>query len=140
MEDEIFRISRDIERAKDLFQISKERLEIIKILPRDKPYKILEEYYEIVLELITSIMYIDGYKTLSHISAIGYISNYKLLSENQISMIETMRKLRHGVVYYGKKIKEEYLINNEEEIENIIKILNILVESKIRNYSKNSNK
>lgn len=103
MDEDIFKISKDIERAKDLFQIAKERLDIIKILPRDKPYKILEEYYEIVLELITAIMYADGYKTLSHVSAIGYISRCKILSENQVSIAETMRKLRHGIVYYGKK-------------------------------------
>lgn len=124
MDEEIFKISRDITRARDLFQIAGERLDIIKILPRDKPYKILEEYYEIVLELITAIMYADGYKTLSHVSAIGFISNYNILSENQVNIIETMRKLRHGIVYYGKKIKEEYLINNEEDIREIIKILN----------------
>ena len=73
MEEEIFKISKDISRAKDLFQISKERLEIIEILPKDKTYKIIEEYYEIILELMTSIMYLDGYKTLSHIKVLEYI-------------------------------------------------------------------
>ena len=43
MDDEIFKISRDKDRAKDLLIIAKERLEIIEILPRDKTYKILEE-------------------------------------------------------------------------------------------------
>lgn len=133
MEDEIFRISKDFARAGDLFNISKERRDIIKILPRDKPYKILEEYYEIILGLITAIMYMDGYKTLSHVSAIQYLpKNYKILSENQITIIDTMRKLRHGIVYYGKKIKEEYLINNEGEIRNIISILEKCVKDKLK--------
>ena len=137
MEDEIFKISKDYDRAKDLLDISKERLDIIKILPKDKPYKILEEYYEILLGLLTSIMYIDRYKTLSHISVIEYASkNYKQLSENQINVINTIRKLRHGVLYYGKKVKEEYLINNEKEIKNIIKILNNMVEEKIKKINK----
>jgi len=49
-------------------------------------------------------MYSDEYKTLSHVLAIEYISKtYKFLSENQINIIDTMRKLRHGVVYMGKK-------------------------------------
>lgn len=133
MTDEIFKISKDIDRARDLYKISKERIDIIKILPRDKPYKILEEYYEIVLGLITAIMYLDGWKTLSHVSAIDYISkNYKILSDNQAKIIDTMRKLRHGVVYYGKKVKEEYLTNNESEIKNIISILNNCIKNKIR--------
>ena len=130
--EEIFRISKDVDRAKDLYQISGERIDIIKVLPRDKPYKILEEYYEIILGLITAVMYLDGCKTLSHISAIDYISrNYNILSSNQISIINIMRKLRHGIVYYGKKVKEEYLINNEKEIKGIIKILNKLVVGKL---------
>ena len=127
----IFKISKDFERAKDLFKISKERLEIIKILPKDKPYKILEEYYEIILGLTTSLMYLDGYKTLSHISAIEYLSkNYKIFSANQIKIIDNIRKLRHGIIYYGKKIKQEYLINNEQEIKLIINKLFNLVKSK----------
>ena len=132
MDEKIFKISRDIARAKDLFNITKERIDIIKILPRDKPYKILEEYYEILLGLITALMYLDGYKTLSHVSAIDYLSkNYKLISRNQIRIIDSIRKIRHGIVYYGKKVKEEYLINNEDEIKNIIFLLDKSVKTKI---------
>jgi len=136
MEDGIFKISKDFIRAQDLFNISKERIDIIKILPRDKPYKILEEYYEIILGLITAIMYIDGNKTLSHVLAIEYLSkNYKVISENQIRIIDAVRKLRHGIVYYGKKVKEEYLINNEDEIKTIIFILDKCVKDKLRSKS-----
>ena len=72
MEDEIFKISKDKERAKDLFEMAKERLELLKLIPKDKSYKIIEEYYEIIKELLTAIMYLDGYKTLSHIKLIEY--------------------------------------------------------------------
>ena len=71
MDEKIFRISKDFTRARDLLEISNERLDIIKILPRDKTYKILEEYYEIFMGLMTALMYLDGYKTLSHVSVIG---------------------------------------------------------------------
>jgi|SRR3989344_8630906 len=134
MEDKIFKITKDFARALDLFNISRERIDIIKVLPRDKPYKILEEYYEIILGLITAIMYADGCKTLSHVSAIEYLSeNYNMFSKNQIMIIDTMRKLRHGIVYYGKKIKEEYLINNEDDIKKIISTLNKCVKDKFSN-------
>jgi hypothetical protein len=133
MGEEIFRISKDYERAKDLFQISKERIDLIKFIPKDRPFKILEDYYEIILGLLTATMYIDGYKTLSHVSLIDYFSqNYRVLSDNQIKIIDTMRKFRHGIVYYGKKIKEEYFVNTEEEINKIITILSKLVEEKLK--------
>lgn len=86
---EIFRISKDKDRALSLFEMAKDRLDIIKILPRDKHFKIVEEYYEIIKELLTAIIYIDGYKTLSHIKLIEYFfSNYKDLNETELRLID----------------------------------------------------
>lgn len=134
MDEEIFKITPDKDRANDLFIIANERLnDIIKVLPRDKTYRILEEYYEIILELLTAVMYLDGYKTLSHKSALDYCTkNYSYLSDNQSKIIDTLRKFRHGIVYYGKKISAEYLSNNEQEIKIIIKTLNELVKKKLK--------
>lgn len=131
MDENIFRITPDTERARDLFEMAKERIEIVNELSRKFPYKIIEEYYEIILELITALMYKDGFKTLSHISAIEYLSkNYKM-EESEVKTIEEMRKLRHGIVYYGKRVKEAYLINNEQKIKKIIcKLLEIFNQSK----------
>ncbi len=132
MEEDIFKVSKDKARAKDLHTIANERLnDIIKVLPRDKPFKIMEEYYEIILELLTSLMYIDGYKTLSHISVINYAVNNKYITDNNARMIDTLRKFRHGIVYYGKKINSDFLVNNEDEIISIIKSLNKLVKGKL---------
>jgi hypothetical protein len=132
MTEEIFKITKDPARAKDLFEISKERMGLIKFIPKDKSFKILEDHYEIILELLTATMYLDGYKTLSHVALIDYFAkNYNVLSENQIKIIDNMRKFRHGIVYYGKKIKEEYIINTQDEINKIIFILNKLVKEKL---------
>ena len=131
--DEIFKISRDIPRAKDLLDIAKERIDIIKVLPKDKAYKIIEEYYEIILELMTSIMYCDGFKTLSHIKIIDYIkSNYNQVGDLQIEIIDNLRKSRHGIVYYGRKTSDAFLINNEPRIRKIISILISIADDKIK--------
>ena len=83
---------------------------------------------------MTVIMYLDGYKTLSHIKVLEYVSQkYNILSNNQVQTIDTLRKFRHGIVYYGKKVSNEYLINHQEEITEIIKSLDNLVESKLEN-------
>lgn len=132
MTKKIFRITKDKERAKDLFDISKTRLEIIKILPRDKTFKIVEEYYEIIKELLTAIMYTDGYKTLSHIKLIEYFSdNYKDLAQNEIKIIDILRKFRIGIVYYGQKVSQDFIINNEDIIKRIINVLSNIVRKKI---------
>ena len=73
---EIFKISKDEERAKDLLDMAKERMEFaIKYVPKDMSYRLLQEYYEVAVQLMTSIMYADGYKTLSHINLIQYLKN-----------------------------------------------------------------
>jgi hypothetical protein len=131
--EEIFKISQDKERAESLLEMSKERAEIIKVLPRDKSYKIIEDYYEIIKELLTAVMYIDGFKTLSHVKLIEYFSSkYNELEDFQIKIINTLRKHRHGIVYYGKKISRDFLVNNESEIKKIINILIKLVERKLK--------
>lgn len=133
MDDEIFRITKDKGRAEDLFNMAKERLEIIKILPKDKVYKIVEEYYEIIKELLTALMYIDGYKTLSHKKLIDYFSsNYDDLTNLQIKIIDSLRKFRNDIVYYGKRISKDFLLNNRDEIEIIIESLIRLVKNSLK--------
>jgi len=132
--EEIFKITKDRERAEDLFIMAKERLDIIKILPKDKTYKIIEEYYEIIVELITSVMYLDGYKTLSHVELINYFKkNYSELDDSEIQLSDSLRKFRHGIVYYGKKISSEFLENNEKNIQKIISKLIKFTEKKLKN-------
>jgi len=126
---DVFKISKDKARAKDLFEMAEERLNIIiDSIPKSVPYKLLEEYYEIAIQLITSIMYSDGYKTLSHISLIQFMRNYGF-NNTEIQVLDNMRKFRHGTVYYGRKESGNFYINHEEEIKRIIdKLINILIE------------
>jgi len=131
--EEIFRVNKDLRRAKDLFEMAKERIvTIIPILPKETPYKFLEEYYEVIIQLITAIMYSDGYKTLNHISLIEYLNkNYKNFNTHEINIINILRKFRHGTIYYGKREGGEFLENNKYLINIIINKLSTIVKSKI---------
>ncbi len=130
--EEIFRIKRDKERAKDLFDISKDRIDFLETISRDRIYKLIEEYYEVIKELLTAIMYLDGYKTLSHIKLIDYFyENYRDLTSEEIKIVDILRKFRIGIIYYGKKVSEDFLINNENKIKDIIKRLSSLVGKKL---------
>jgi len=133
MKEEIFKITKDRERAEDLLIMAEERLDILKVIPKDKTYKIIEEYYEIIKELLTALMYTDGYKTLSHKTLIDYFAkNYGELDEDQIKIIDILRKFRNDVVYYGKKISESFLLNNQKDIKRIISLLIKLVKEKLK--------
>ncbi len=119
MNNEIFKISKNKIRIKSLIEMAKERFNDIN--KETKTYKIIEEYYEIIKELITALMYSNGFKTLSHKMLIVYLEqNYKEFDKSQIILIDELRKLRNNILYYGQKIEKEFLINNENDIKLII--------------------
>ena len=93
---------------------------------------IVEGYYEIIKELITAIMSIDGYKTVSHELLIGYLVRfYKEFSSSEIYLIDQLRKTRNSIAYRGAIIRPEYLKRNKERILLSIKKLKNIVERKI---------
>jgi hypothetical protein len=108
--------------AESLIAMAKERFEDIN--KESKTYKIVEEYYEIIKELITALMYLNGFKTLSHKMLVVYLKdNYKELNESEIILIDELRKLRNNILYYGQKVEKEFLTNHEKDI---IKVINKL--------------
>lgn len=126
MKEEIFKITKDKERAKSIFERAKDRADLIKIYPKEKIYKLVEEYYESIKELIVSLMYSEGFKTLSHVSMIEWFGKtYSFLSETELKLIDTFRKVRNGTLYYGESVNESFLKNNEGRIS---KILNKLIK------------
>ena len=116
---EIFKITKDERRAVALINMARNRYLTLKELK--EPYRILEEYYEIIKELITSIMYKLGFKTLSHKALIEFAKeNIKILTSSDISLIDELRIKRNNIVYYGETITEKFLKEREESIRNII--------------------
>jgi len=131
MNEEIFRITKNITRTKSLIEMAKERFQDIN--KESKTYKIVEEYYEVIKELITALMYLDGFKTLSHKMLIVYLEkNYNEFNKAETILIDELRKLRNNIVYYGQKIEKDFLINNEENITFIILKLFKIINSKLK--------
>ena len=119
---DIIKISPDNKRAKALKEMAKERYSTINDFKM--PYRIIEEYYEIIKELLTAFMYKDGQKTLSHKSLIDFArKNIKFLSTTEIELIDNLRVKRNNIVYYGEKISTEFLKYREQIIKKIIDLL-----------------
>jgi len=128
---EIFKISKDERRASALKEMAKDRF--LKMSSLKEPYRIIEEYYEIIKELLTSFMYLKGFKTLSHKALIEFSGkNIKELSEREIKLIDELRVKRNDIVYYGEKVNLEFLEGREETIRKLIKKLLEIV--KIKNF------
>lgn len=93
---------------------------------------IISDYYEIIKELITAILLVDGYKTLSHRGLIDYTKeNYKEFSQHEISVLDNLRILRNRITYEGFQIEKSYLSRNEDLFKSIVIKLKKILEKKI---------
>ena len=125
----LIKIQPDKERARSLVKLANLRYEKVKTFDEEKESSlIVEGYYEVAKELITAILFIDGYKTLSHKDLIEYLGlNFKFdFSELDINLLDQLRKLRNNLVYYGVFIETSYIHRNKEHITKVIlKLLDI---------------
>lgn len=130
---EISKVSKDKEKAKSLLDLIGLREKKLNLLDKkDSSTLIVEAYYEIIKELITAIMSIDGYKTLSHELLVSYLAKfYKEFSMFEINIIDQLRKTRNDIAYRGIMVNPGYLDRNEKTILNIIQKLKQIVVGKL---------
>ncbi len=130
---EIIKITPDKQRAKSIFNmviLLEKRIQLQD--SKTMSSLILFDYYEVVKELVTGILFADGYKTLSHKNLFEYLSaNYKEFNSNELSLLDDLRILRNRIAYEGFNAPFSYLEMNEETFKIIIKKLKNLLEKKI---------
>jgi hypothetical protein len=130
---ELIKIQPDNEKAKSLLKLALMRQnKISQYDPIKESPLITEAYYEICKEMITAILFCDGYKTLSHTDLIEYMKKYKELDEQEIHLIDALRKKRNQIVYYGALEEVSYAKRNEEKIREIIRKLKIIIEQRTK--------
>ncbi len=130
---ELVKISPDKERAKNILKMTELIGERIKLQDKTRMAAlIISDYYEIIKELLTALLLIDGYKTLSHKDLIDYIEqNYKEFTSHEISFMHELRMKRHKIVYEGLFVEYSFLKRNEAFIKQIIKKLKALIKKKL---------
>lgn len=130
---DLIKISPDKERARSILKMVTLIEERIKTQDRKvMSALIIADYYEIIKELITAILLIDGYKTLSHKDLIGYLRDkYKEFTANEISILDDLRIIRNRVSYEGFFVEPSYLDRNESLFKIVIKKLKEIIENKL---------
>jgi len=138
--EELVKVTPDRERAKSLLKMANLRLDNIGLVEREdaRKYtsKIIEDYYEMIIEIVTAIMSLDGYKTRSdavgsHIASINYMRRYKEIGGHEIALMEDLRKKRIGVKYYGREVGFDYLARKEKSIKDLINKIKSIAEGKL---------
>ena len=136
MEEDLISITPNKEKARSILKMVEITLEMIKQIDKSKfPSNIAKEYYEIVRELMSIILLLDGYKTMgegAHKRQIEYLeANYKEFSKYEIDFIDDLRVTRNKIAYDGFFVKESYIDRKLNEILKIIDKLNKIVHKKI---------
>ena len=130
MSEDLIRMTPNHERAKSILAMVEVRLKAVAFLnPEEFATIIVENYYEVIKELLTALLAAEGYKTLSHIALIEYLrTNHKnKFTELEIITIDELRKLRNRITYEGFMIKSDFFQRKAPGITAIISKLKEIV-------------
>jgi hypothetical protein len=130
----IIKISPDKEKAKSILKLAEEREQFLqKIKISGFATIFTENYYEIIKELATAVLLVDGLKAIgeyAHKDLIQELSKYELESW-EIKIIDDLRDKRNKSQYEGKQVDESYLENNKEQLEKIIIKIKEILKNKL---------
>ncbi len=131
----IIKITPDKEKVKSILQLIKEREEFVSSIDHEKfSTNASENYYEIIKELASALLLLDGLKTTgeyAHKDLIDYLINYREFTESDTLFMNDLRIKRNNCTYDGKKINPSYLINNQKRILELIEKLKKTIKNKL---------
>ncbi len=123
----IIKITPDYEKAKSLSKIANMRLDFLKTIDKKRFTTItLETYYEIIKELASSILLIEGYKTIgeyAHKELLQKILELKIINNQEFNLADNLRIQRNISSYDGIETNNSFL-DNEIQIKKLIEKLN----------------
>ena len=125
MEKNLIKITPDKEKAQSILKMVDITLEMIKVIDIEKfSSNVTKEYYDVIRELLSVVLLLDGYKTYgegAHKRLIEYIqSNYKELNEYEISLLDDLRIKRNKIAYDGFFVEKDYIKRKIKDIQVII--------------------
>ena len=89
----------------------------------------VEDYYEVVKELLTAYFLKNGLRSSNHQCLISYFLKENPDNEREAMLIQQMSFFRNRLTYYGEDIPEEFYEENKEEFEKIIKLILRLIDN-----------
>lgn len=132
----IVKITPDKEKAKSILKMANTTLEMIESIDINKfPSNVLKEYYEIIRELISILLLLDGIKTYgenAHKEQIEYLEkNYQKITNHEINLIQELRINRNKIAYNGFFVNSDYVTRKKQMILQITNKLKNLIKEKI---------
>lgn len=132
----IIKIEIDSERAKSLYEMTLKRERFIKTLEINENSStiISENYYEIIKELGTIVLFLEGLKATgesAHREIIEYLGKINILNPEETSIAQDLRLKRNYSSYEGEQISEHYILQKKKFLEEIISKLRKAAEKRL---------
>ena len=136
MEEDLIKITPDKEKAKSILKMVDMTIEMTKLIDVTKfSSNVTKEYYDVIRELISVVLLLDGYKTYgegAHKKLVEYLqSNYKEFGGYEMSLIDDLRITRNKIAYDGFFVEKGYIERKMKDIQNIIAKLKGVIKKKI---------
>lgn len=90
---------------------------------------IVETYWEVMKQLITALLNLNGYKSYSQECLISFLREFYDFTESDLQRMDQLRRLRNDVDYRGAFLNRDYLDRNEEQIRELIAVLDNNVDA-----------
>ncbi len=126
----IRKIEVDIDRIKAITEKAMLRLKRAKNteINKDTVSLVVEDYYEVIKELLVAYLLKNGLRSKNHQCLISYFYIKNKNYESESYLISQMSFFRNRLNYYGEDIPMEFYEKNKKEFENIIKVLKELTK------------
>ena len=107
------------------------RLKIVKQIKinQETASVIAYDYYEIIKELLTSLLLKNGLKSDNHECLISFFKQNFPKYGYEANIIHQLKDVRNRVSYDGIFVKKEYVETNKLEFQHIIDLLKKLLET-----------
>ena len=94
---------------------------------------VVEDYYEVIKELLIAYLLINGLRSKNHQCLISYFYRQNPNYEKEAFLISQMSFFRNRLGYYGEDIPMEFYQKNKQEFESIISIILKLINKGRKN-------
>lgn len=92
---------------------------------------LVEGYYEIIKELLTAYLNLNGLESSNHECLIRYFNKQNPELEVEAEKMDELRSVRNRIDYRGFFVRKEFFERNKLEYRHIIKLLKKMVKDKL---------
>jgi len=133
----LVKITPDAEKAKSMVKMALTTLDMANSIDYRKfPSNVVKELYDVLRELMSATLLLDGWKTKgdgAHKKQIEYMAqNYSQITGFDADFLERLRNLRNRIAYDGFFVDAKYIKENRNVIDSLILKLRLLLKDKLK--------